>query len=450
MTDSVMPLVLILAATSIWMMFTTWRRYGSKNVIMTPYLIAAIFLTIIGWTGQIQAVYWGYTDRLFPAIVLFSGIAAFLAGFHKYRQCQRKAGEYFRQPLAAHGRRYYVFGANLLLFVLLLLGTLRFQGIPPIAHILREVVSGNADTEGLSEYSKEARVSLTSGHWTRDIAYRGQGIMGRVLRVGFPYLLCIGIGLFFRTKSKGWLFFSAVVGMLTFLYVGGDGTRSNLANALIMVFVYISIVKPLRYKHLAALFCVSLLLLVLTTVTSYKGLDYRVKYDSILSVLNIVMARLGANSYDDVAAIELIDQGQLSYHYGMLFLEQLVAPIPGVRLNPIPFDLRLYQLMYPFSESSVYATTTLLGLIYTDGGLLAVILVYFMMGKIVGKSHTGLYSGQKEVSAMAFRAIVVYFVGRSMTDGILFAAFSILLVYAVHRTFTFFGRHGVGRRAWSG
>ncbi|MHB0959439.1 MAG: hypothetical protein ACYC0X_22785 [Pirellulaceae bacterium] len=428
---------IFLLVTSTCMMWVTWRRCGYRNIVLTPYVLACGFLALFGWTGQVHAITTDYTQSVYPSLVLFCGIIAFLGGFKLFSKLQTLPIEHYLKPLVADRRHRYFVGAWALLLLMLLLGTYRFQGLPPVTRVLQALCTSESDVTELAQFSKETRLSLTSGHWTMDMPYRGQGIIGRLLRVGFPYLFCVCLGMYFKNRSRPWFFFTGLVAVLTLLYVGGDATRSPIANAGIVVLVFVSYIKSISYRHLAIACTGILLLLVIMTVTSSKGISAIADGDRVSDTVNQVVLRLGANSLDDVAVIEFITDGRLEYHFGALFLEHLLAPIPGMCMNAIPFDLRLYHLMDPYSNSHVFASTTLLGLIYTEGGVIAVVLIYFLIGLVVGKTQVGLFSGDKEVASMAKKAVTICAIGRVMLAGILFVAVDLLLIVIVHKVFCF-------------
>ena len=424
-----------LAIISAVLMLLTWRRYGRRNIVVTPYVLACCFLLVFCWTGQISAIASGLTDSIYASFVLFAGVVAFLIGFVSFSHSQIFAAQHFQKRLVRDVRASYFYGGVSLLLLALAISTYRYQGLPPVAHVVRELATGHADVDELAGFSKDSRLSLSSGHWTHDTPQRGKGIAGRFLRIAFPYLLCICLGMHLYTRRRHWLYYSVIVAGITTLYVGGDGTRAPLANAAMVVVVFFSYVKPITYRHLTFAASAVFVLLIVMTLTSSKGLGYFHDLASFREIIEPLLLRFGANGFDDVAVIELVGDNQLEYHCGLLFLEQLLAPIPGVRLQDIPFDLRLWHLMDPYSTEHVFATTTLLGLIYLDGGILGVLVVYGLLGVLIARIQVPLFSGPKEISSMAVRASLTCAIGRVMVAGLLYVAVDVVLIVVIHYAF---------------
>jgi hypothetical protein len=440
------PLALanFLAFTSSIMMLLVWRRFGRRHIVVTPYLLACCFLLLFGWTGQISAILSGLTENIYPSFVLFSGTTTFVAGFWLFKDSQALPVQLFLKPLVCDKRTSYFHGCLLLLIIALAISTYRYQGLPPVTHVIRELATGRADIDELARYSKDARMSLSSGHWTYDTPQRGNGIAGRFLRIAFPYLLCITLGVYYSTRSRLWLYYSTIVGALAIFYVGGDATRAPLATASIIVVVFLSFVKPIGARHLVVTSAVIFAFLVISTMTSSKGLRQYYESGSVSHIAEAIVTRLGANGVDDVAVIELIQDNQLDYHYGLLFLEQLLAPIPGVRLQEVPFDLRLYYLIDPYSTDHVFATTTLLGVVYLDGGILGVMVAYCLLGVLTAKFNRYLASGPKEIASMAMKASLICAMGRVMLAGVLYVLVDALLIILVHQAFCRLSRRREG------
>ena len=128
--------------------------------------------------------------------------------------------------------------------------------------------------------------------------------------------------------------------------------------------------------------------------------------------------------------IEFVRSGILDYGYGEVHRLRVVACLPGVQSGEVPFSYEL-GILRDAKGKTTYASTTYLGAIYADFGLVGVMVVYMMLGCVFGLIQQILYSGQKTPLQLALAGFTAFYLGKMSLSGFVGFISSYVVVLAV-------------------
>lgn len=267
-----------------------------------------------------------------------------------------------------------------LVLMLTAIGVYQFGGPPPLlSGGLGSLIDPVGNVQEVSAI-REARRELTKGHTVLGQGYAGQGIVNAVTSVGWQVAAAAATFLLAqRDGRRKWPLVG--VWLLSFVFLASAGSRSPIVLALIMSVATLLLTVRLRPRHLFATGAVGVFLVLLVMPLSKGaapgegGVGGR-----FLALLDRVSDGNGRNN---AKIVELVDSGSMPVQHGGLFMERLMAMVPGVGSQD-PFALRLTRLAYGGGENVTgYATPTQYGLMYADWGSAGVIIGYAASGMLV-------------------------------------------------------------------
>ncbi|MDL2318946.1 oligosaccharide repeat unit polymerase [Eubacteriales bacterium OttesenSCG-928-A19] len=266
--------------------------------------------------------------------------------------------------------------------ILLLIGTYRYRGLPPIAESLTALLEGTLGTSSVTTL-RENRFMLTKSHYFGG-EYSGQGITKVLQNAGWPLLISLAVLILLEYKKPRDVFRVMLLGILALLYVAGDGTRAGVVIVLMSCVIAITKYKKMNLTGLIKYGLIFLLLMILLSSVSSKqyylfsdGLGLETLLDS---VKHIIDRAIMGNSTNDIIAIEYVQDGLLDFQYGSLHLTQFLNALPGASSYK-NFSYMLGQMMG--AGNTTYASTTYLAIAFVDFGYLGVFSLYFVLGLLL-------------------------------------------------------------------
>ena len=406
-----------------------WIADSRGTWVITPFLLFAALEIITIWLATIYAYYTGLSRDAYPILVAGLGFASFLMGFVLFRWLRlgqaRSPKAFLALPLEVpRSQTKYLIGITLTAIVLLGMGVYLYKDIPPFIKYLL----GWAPAE-TTDFVSESRRLFTKSQWFGG-EYRGQGFIRSFMGVGWPFLLSVSIAIYWKTKKKVWTLVSLILFLLSFVFIAGDGTRGPFLFAMISVLIVISMIQQLKIRHLI-LVVVSFFVITIGISLASGKVIIGVKERNITYSINKVLRRVAlGNGINSVYMIEYVRSGILDYGYGEVHRRKVVACLPGVQSEEVPFSYEL-GILRDAKGKTTYASATYLGVIYADFGLVGVMVVYMMLGCVLGLIQQILYSGQKTPLQLALAASAAFYLGKMSINGFVGFISSYVVVLAV-------------------
>jgi len=406
-----------------------WIVDSRGTWVITPFLFFATYEIITLWPSTIYAYYTGLSWDAYPILVAGLGFACFLGGFTLFRWLRLGQSRSPKAFLALSlevplSQTRYLIGITLTAIVLLGMGLYLYQGIPPFIKFILGLIP-----EATTDFVRESRKLFTKSHFFGG-EYRGQGLIRSFMGVGWPFLLSVSIAIYCKTKKKVWTLVSLILLLLSFIFIAGDGTRSPFIFAMTYVLIVISMIRQLKIRHLI-LVVVSLFLITIGLSLASGKIIIGVKEQGITFAINKVLKRVAlGNGINSVYVIEFIHSGMLDYRHGEVHWQKVIASLPGVRSGEVPFSHELGILRHAKGKTT-FASTTYLGVIYADFGLVGVMIVYMMIGCMLGLIQLILYSGRKTPVQLALVGFATFYLGKMSLNGFVGFTSSYVVVLAV-------------------
>lgn len=273
-------------------------------------------------------------------------------------------------------------GLLLFFFIMIVIGTFRYQGIPPIVESFTALLKGGysrEDAVGLTE----ARRFISKDHYFGG-SYRGQGLTKVLQLTGWPLLCSTTLGLYLQNKKKSILALFIVFMIFGIIYLAGDGTRSPALILILICLISYAQKKKVNLVGMAKYGIYIPLFLILISAVSIKqysvfegGVSVKTMFEAFQGVLDRIL--LG-NSGCDIIAINYISDGIIPIQKGMIHIQQFFNALPGVSMSYMTFSYLLGQMAGGSATS--YYSTTYLGIAYADFGFFGALITYFLIGSL--------------------------------------------------------------------
>ncbi len=363
--------------------------------------------------GFIFAAITGISKDCYSMLVFFTGFIfllfgfLFAAGYLGYKKTS--ASLFLKKPVQLSSEREFFAVVICGTILLLLAGFYMYQGLPSVTNALLGMVAGD-DVAELAEQVTANRVEITKGYYFGG-AYRGQGVIMALMRVGWPFLISMALIVYLKTKKILWMVFIFILFLLSFVFIAGNGTRAPFLNTIIIYMILFSLVKRIRIKFVIIAFSSIVLLGILLSSYSNK---LRVFSNSdnliITAIVNILNRILIGNAINDVYAIEFVREGIIKYRWGLLHLRDLQAAFPGVS-GGIPFSNELAQLLHPERMVTTFATGTYITKPFVDFGIVGVGFIFLFLGLFAGFSQKFIISRtRKDPIHLAMSAMLIFYI----------------------------------------
>ena len=343
-------------------------------------------------------------------------------------------------------------GLNVFLVIMILIGTFRYQGVPPVVDSFAALLKGgysHSDAVNLTE----ARRMISKSHYFGG-SYRGQGLTKTLQLTGWPLLCTTSLIIFLNNRKRKDLLRFLLFVLLGIIYLSGDGTRLPalvLILTCLIAFVQkrnVNMIKAFKYFFEILIF---LIILSSLSVKQYSifadGFSFNTLMDSIKGIIDRIF--LG-NTGCDILAINYISEGSIPVQNGQIHLHQVLNALPGISFSYMSFSYLLAQIAG--ASSTTYYSTTYLGIAYADFGFIGAMVSYFLVGSLCGLAKNNLSRNLEHSKSPIANALysclcweIGYIVVRSLVAGLIDIAI-IVGLYFLLKTLTKF-RFIVGTRA---
>lgn len=391
-----------------------WRVDSRCSLLLTPFLMVMANELLRVLPGFIYAAAVGISRDHTAMLVFFAGFVSLSGGLYcslgylRYRTSIPK--KFLEIPLyiKSEGDIFWaIFCGSLLL---MLAGFYMYEGIPTVTDALLALLAGG-EGEEIALQVTASRLGTTKGHYFGG-AYRGQGVISVLMRVGWPLLVSVAFIIYFRTRKIKWLSILIILFFLSFLFIAGDGRRGPFISTFIVYIILLSFIKKLNLRFVAIGAIVIFTTAILMGLYSAK-MFFLLGSDNFLitAVENMLNRIFLGNAINDAYAIEFVRNGTINLRLGMIHLRDLQAAMPGIS-GGLPFSNELALLINPAGSATTYASGTYITKSYVDFGMIGVGVSFFFIGLLAGFAQRLIfYKPHKDPFHLAISAMLIYFTG---------------------------------------
>ncbi len=408
---------------------------SNYSIILTPIMLLMINEFVRVAPGFIYGAVSGISKDHYPLLVFFAGFIALLTGFvfsAGYLKSSTSTPVNFQQKKISIKSEQEIFLAILAGSLLLILaGLYLFQGVPSVTRALLGLVLGD-DGGQISQYISLSRMEVTKGHYFGG-AYRGQGIITVLSKIGWPFLSSMALVVFLKTRKYKWLLLFCLLFLLCFIFVAGNGTRGPFMNTIIIYIILYSFTRRISIKFVCVAFLSILLLGIL--LSSYSN-----KMHSMLNSGNVIVAAttsildriLLGNAMNDVAAIGFVRDGSIELRMGAIHMRDIQAALPGAS-GGLPFSNELAQLLNPGRVVTTFATGTYITKPYVDFGIIGVGLIFLLLGILAGISQKFIFTKiRKDPIHLTMAAMLTYYTGIMVMTSLMSITSSLIILMSFY------------------
>lgn len=437
--------VFVLLIAAIWFIIA-WKRDSRHALIMTPFLVYVIREIQANWLAAWQAPALGLSSDHYAFNLLLTGFALFIIGYLLTSIISGSSAALplgFRdRPIKGTDRWGLAVAIAIGSAVLIAAGLFLYRGIPPIGRALSDIVLGVGEDE-VARYLHQSRVDITKSHYFGG-AYRGQGLLRSLMRIGWAFIIMMAYSAYLATEKKAWKTVAFALMIPGVLFVGGDGTRASLVNQIVLGFVFISLIRPVRIRSaiyaFAGIIALGVVLsfigpkMSLSSMRASSDSEVTVLKDASLTIIHRVFRTNGVNTVD---LIERVRRGDWPMRWGRVHLRDFLASIPGVNPGP-PLSYELYLARNPGARGTTYQSATWAADLMVDFGPVGLLMGYALMGVLIALAQSVMFRIPKTIISTPFLAVMIVSIGSIPIGGpngvfaalVLVAAFVMLLTIA--------------------
>lgn len=390
------------------------RELLAREILLTPVVFFGGLEILSVWPAPFYAYVDGAVQDGYPALVAGLSFAAFLGGVAASRYLFRiRPGEsrrFLEQPLLdKQGLRSQGLGLVALAMLLIAVGLLLYQGLPPQMHLLAEAIRKSQPLNLVMMDMSAYRFELSKAHLFGG-EYRGQGIMRVFLSTGWLFVLCHALVRMAAARNsrarRRWVKRMAVLGVVSLLFVSGDGTRAPFIFMMAQLLAMYSLLMPLKKSAVAGVALASFALVVALSLASHKSSGWMDEQSPIQAGARAVFERISVgNGMNNVNVIELMREGTFKQMNGEVHRRGLLAALPGTYYSDQPFSNILAETMLN-RTTTTYLTSTYLGMLYHDFGLLGCIVGYGVIGMALQGAQHCFFRRPKRAVALPMGLLV--------------------------------------------
>lgn len=425
-------------ALAVWL-FVVWRVDSSNRFVFTPFLVFCLVDMVFSWNYWLLLQEWDVEVPPWTVLISMASIFFFSLGYlywsvykntvsgapYPYERVERFLE---RRTESDAGVIAYATAAVTVLVIGIVTGVSYYQGFPPVAQGVAELISDNDLAEAQNIISSGRR-ELTKGH-VFGKEYRGQGILKGLVFASWTYGLTFSLILALKRRRYFWKFMTVVFFGGALFFIAGTGERSRVLWCMVLALIGVSFAAPLSFRKLTVvgLFLTAMLIAVSLLIPRYSMGNSR--WDLMANLAESVASRIiSGDKINNVRVMNYIDTGEMQHEYGAEHLNVAMNALPGIH-NP-PLAHRIAEKLK--GNTTTYASGTYLGTIYLDFGIFGVILFYFFMGGVVQECSQRLLTMSKRPEKLVFIAFAAYVLGNmSLRAGFITAFTNMVPFLAVH------------------
>lgn len=390
------------------------RELLGHTILLPPVVIFGGLEVISTWPAPLFAYFDGSAQDGYPAAVAGLSFMMFLVGVaasqYIFRIRPEEPRRFLERPiLDSQGSRSYGLGILALVILLIAVGLLLYQGLPPQIHLFAEAIRQgqplNLAMADMSAYRFElSKAYLFGGE------YRGQGIMRAFLSTGWLYVMCLVLVRMAAAKGRQerrwWGKRWALLAVFSLLFIAGDGTRAPFVLVLAQLLAVFSMLRPLKKTEVVGAGLAGFALVIGLSMASHKSSAWLSAQSPIQEAAQAVFERISiGNGMSNVYIIELIREGTFNFMDGEVHLRGLLAALPGTRFSDQPFSNVLAETMAN-RTTTTYLTSTYLGMLYFDFGLIGCMLGYGLIGMVLQGAQHFFFQRPKRAVALPVGLLV--------------------------------------------
>lgn len=410
---SIIPCLMI-SVICVVLFMAVWRIESDYSLVLTPFLVLMVLEFVLIFPGFIYAAVVGISRDSYAILVFFVGFVSLLCGFicsSGYLGYRTSTPQIFQKKPIMIKSEDEIFVAIVCGSLLLVLaGFYVYQGLPMVTNALIGLLVGGDESE-IAQQVTAGRLEMTKGYYLGGV-YRGQGVISKLMRVGWPFLVSMAFIVYWRTKKIRWLCLVFILFFLSFVFIAGNGTRGPFVSTLIIYIILFSFIQKIRLRFVF----ISLFLII--AISILLGL-YSAKMQFLIGQENFVAEALKGilerilvgNSINDVYAIEFMRAGIIKLRMGMVHFRDLLAVFPGVG-GGLPFSNELAMLINPWGNATTFASGTYITKPYVDFGIAGVGVSFLFIGVLGGFSQVLIFKLiNKDPFHLVVGAMLTYFMG---------------------------------------
>jgi oligosaccharide repeat unit polymerase len=422
------------AVVCLGLFVVVWKKDSRNSIIFTPFLILMANEISRVMPAFIVTAISGEVPDFYPLMVFFLSFVSVITGFAFAIEYVRFESYLPRRFLCTETRirseRQVLFAILCASVGLFAAGLYLYQGFPSVTQALIGMVTGEEAGELLQTVG-EARRTITKGYYFGE-AYRGQGLIRALMQTCWPFLCCMALAVFIKTKKISWLLVLVALVFASFVFIAGDGTRAPFINMLILLIVLYSFLKRITKKSVLMMGLCLTVVAILLSLYSYKAKALLGSDDFVLTALSKIWERiLVGNGLNDIWAIEFIRSSVLEYRLGGVHLRDFLAALPGTQ-GGVPFAHELYLLMNPGAIGTTYATGTYITKAFVDFGIAGVGFLFFGIGFLIGICQVAILQVKKTLLNLTLVTFVAFYTGNMVLNGPIGALSALVVVGAFY------------------
>lgn len=399
----------LLLVLDLWLFLWMCRKeLAGSSVLLTPVVIFGLMEIISVWPAPFYAYLNNMVQDGYAAMVTGLSFLMFLAGAMAARYLWRiRPGEprrFLEKPILDNCGSRGWWGAVMGLMVLLIaVGLLLYQGMPPQIRLLAEALRhGQPFSLALPDIA-EFRYNLTKSYFFGG-EYRGQGAMRVFLSMGWLYVMCLAMIRAVAAKNpsecRRWKIRFIVMAFFSLLFIAGEGTRAPFLMVMVQLVAVFSLLRPIKRATMLNAALAGFVLVIALSMLSHKSMSWMNAKHPLLEGAQSVLQRISTgNGINNVYIIEHIRDGMFNFMEGNVHLRSLLATLPGTRFSEQSFSNILAETMHGGFTTS-HSTSTYLGTLYFDFGLLGCMLGYGLIGFVLQWAQHFFFQRSKRITAL--------------------------------------------------
>jgi oligosaccharide repeat unit polymerase len=399
----------LLMVLNLWLFLWMCRKeLTGSSVLLTPVAIFGLMEIISVWPAPFYAYLNNIVQDGYAAVVAGLSFLMFLAGamVARYLWCIRpgEPRRFLERPiLDNYGTRGWWGAAIGLVALLIAVGLLLYQGMPPQIRLFAEALRHGQPLSIALPDIAEFRYNLTKSYLFGG-EYRGQGVMRVFLSMGWLYVMCLAMVHAVAAKNSSefrlWKIRFILMALFSLLFIAGEGTRAPFLMVLVQLVAAFSLLRPIKRTAMLNAALAGFVLIIALSMVSYKSMSWMNAKHPLLEGAQAVLQRISTgNGINNVYIIEHIRDGMFNFMEGNVHLRSLLATLPGTRFSEQSFSNILAETMRGRFTTS-HSTSTYLGTLYFDFGLLGCMLGYGLIGFVLQWAQHFFFQRPKRVVAL--------------------------------------------------